>query len=75
MAKVLEEEVVEIRLNVPRAVADVLDASSIANRGSRNALVLRILTRWAHNKHHEASLVARAARVDPPGPDTEWGSM
>lgn len=73
MAK--QDDEVEVRLMVPRPVVDVLDASSLARSLSRTTLVLRVLTLWAANKHREASLVAKASRVDPPGPDTEWGSM
>ena len=55
-------EPVEIRFDVDRDIADILDAVSKANRMPRNALAASILKQWSDEKVHEATLVTRLAR-------------
>jgi hypothetical protein len=63
---------VELRGMVPRDVVDVLDAVSTAKRMSRIELVSRILASWAGQKHHEAMLVHRVTRGNPPTAEPVW---
>lgn len=64
----------ELRAECPREVVDVLDAVSIAQRLTRNQLVLRILHDWARDRLHEASLVTRVARGNPAAPESGGGT-
>jgi hypothetical protein len=63
---------VELRGMLSREVVDVLDAVSSAKRMTRIELVSRILADWAGRKHHEAMLVHRVTRGNPPLPDVGW---
>lgn len=58
----------ELRTECPREVVDVLDAISLAQRLTRGQLVVRILSDWARDRVHEASLLARVARLNPTEP-------
>lgn len=55
---------VELRGDIPRDVADVLDAVSQAKRIPRMELVNSILQGWADEKLHEAILVVRVTRSE-----------
>lgn len=55
---------VELRGDIPRDVADVLDAVSQARRVSRMELVTSVLQEWADAKLHEATLVVRVTRSE-----------
>jgi hypothetical protein len=63
----------ELRADCPREVIDVLDAISLAQRLTRNQLVLRILHDWARDRRHEASLVARLSRGNLPDAENSGG--
>lgn len=52
---------VELRGDIPRELADVLDAASMAANQSRISLVIDVLHEWALRKHREATLVLRVA--------------
>ena len=66
------DNVVELRGMLSREVVDVLDAVSSAKRMTRIELVNRILADWAGRKHHEAMLVHRVTRGNPPLADATW---
>lgn len=53
---------VELRGDIPRDVADVIDASSQAKRVSRMEIVNLILLEWAEHKRYEATLIVRVTR-------------
>lgn len=55
---------VELRGDIPREVADVLDAVSQARRVPRFELVNSILRDWAEDKLHEATLIVRVSRCE-----------
>ncbi len=59
---------VELRGDVPRNVADVLDAVSQARRISRMELVNAILSEWADETLHEATLIVRVTRAEGRSP-------
>lgn len=63
---------VELRGMLPRDVVDVLDAVSSAKRMTRFELVSRILASWAQQKNHEAMLVHRVTRGNPPIAEPAW---
>jgi hypothetical protein len=63
---------IELRGMCPREVVDVLDAVSVAKGLTRTDLVNRILLDWAKRKHHEAMLVHRVTRGNPPAADGPW---
>lgn len=70
-----ERDTVELRGDVPRWIANVLDAVVMA-RGGQAANVHRatvfneVLAAWAEKKVHEASLVQRLAGCNPTGSET-----
>lgn len=55
----------ELRTDCPKSVIDILDAVSLAQRLTRGQLVVRVLTEWADQRHREASLIAKLARINP----------
>ena len=57
---------IELRGDIPRDVADVLDAVSMANSCSRIDVVNEILHEWASERVHEASVIMRVTRGNPP---------
>lgn len=60
-----ERESVELRTDLPREVADVVDAISVAQRLTRGQLVVRILSEWAQQRMHEHSVLSRVVRSNP----------
>lgn len=58
----------ELRTECPREVVDVLDAVSLAKRLTRGQMVVAILSDWARDRQHEASLIARLGRGNPAEP-------
>lgn len=60
----------ELRGDCPKSVLAVLDAVSMARgMNSRMPLVNEILSEWAKNKVHEASLITRLTRDYPQPPE------
>lgn len=54
---------VELRGDMPREVADMLDAVSAARRMSRIELANKILAKWAEDKRHEAEVIQRVTNL------------
>lgn len=63
-------EQVELRQMMPRAVADVLDAVSLARGLTRTDLVNQILVEYTDKRVHEATLICRLSRGNPCASDT-----
>ncbi len=61
---------VELRGMVSRSVVDILDAVSSARRMPRNELAHEILTKWANEQIHVATLIQRVTRSNPPPSDS-----
>jgi hypothetical protein len=61
---------VELRGDCPRLTVEVLDAVANARRICRTELVNSILSEWANQQLHEASLVRRVTRGNPAA--AEW---
>lgn len=55
-------EQVELRQNIPAETAQVLDAIAIARRCSRAEVVAEVLNRFANERLHESTIVARVMR-------------
>ena len=59
-----------LRQDLPLDVVSVLDAVAIARDIKRTELVAEILGDWCKKKRHEASLIERVTRGNPPLADT-----
>lgn len=57
---------VELRGPCPRDIVDVIDAISSARDMDRMALVVEVLRDWARGRLHEATVLARVTRGNPP---------
>lgn len=55
----------ELRLDAPNELVTILDGISLAQRITRNQLVLRVLHEWADARVHEASVLARLTGINP----------
>ena len=55
----------ELRLDAPNELIAVLDGISMAQRLTRNQLVLRVLHDWADARVHEANVLAKVAGINP----------
>lgn len=62
-----------MRFDVPRAVADVFEATRIAKRMTKDALGRLIFTEWAREQAHMAKVIGNVTRgkgIDVP---SQWG--
>lgn len=55
-------EMVELRFDVPRHCADILDGVKFARHIQRNSLCAQILIEWASLKERESIVVGRLTR-------------
>ena len=60
----------DLRLEVSRFVATVLDAVSLSQNLTRNQLVFKILTEFAEQRHREASMIAKLMPINPADADS-----
>lgn len=67
-----DDDVVELRGDVPKNVMAMLDAIAMAKRVSRMALVRKILNDWAVKTYHEAMVVERVTKGNPPLVAIDW---
>ena len=65
----LREQTTELRMDAPDELVTVLDGISLAQRLTRNQLVLRVLAEWAQARVHEASVLSRVGALNPAAPD------
>lgn len=61
---------VELREEVPRDLVDVIDAVSAARGVSRRQVVMDVLHAWALDRVHEATVIMRVTRGNPPLAET-----
>jgi hypothetical protein len=66
------DDTIELRMQTPKLVIDVLDAVSTARRISRAEMANRVLEKWARSVIHELSLVERVTRGNPSVPANSW---
>jgi len=62
---------VELRTEIPVAVAETLDAESLAEGITRGQLVNRLLQDWHARRRHAHSLLGRVARRHPGAPEED----
>lgn len=67
-----DAETIELRGDIPKNVMAMLDAVSAAKRVSRMSLVRRILNDWAVKTYHEAMIVERVTKGNPPLAAMDW---
>ena len=60
---------VELRTEIPVAVAETLDAESLAEGITRGQLVNRLLLDWHSRRRHAHSLLSRVTRRNPAAPE------
>lgn len=66
------DDLVELRGEISRRHADVLDAVAMATPGSsRMAIVRQVLEEWCARKEHEAMLIARVLRGNGSDPEPD----
>ncbi|MDA8260232.1 MAG: hypothetical protein M0Z99_32140 [Betaproteobacteria bacterium] len=68
--ELIDKSEVELRGNVPRWIADVLDGVAIARETSRMAIVNEILAPYAKQRLHEAMLLQRIVQRNGSQPPT-----
>lgn len=56
---------VELRVELPRHLMDMLDARVMARRSSRKEETIAIFEQWAKELVHQSTLVQRLARGNP----------
>lgn len=69
------EEQLELRGLYPRDLVEALDMIALAKGMTRTDLVGRICSAYVAKKQHEASLVAKTARIHPPPMDSGWSPL
>lgn len=67
-----DSDTVELRGDIPKNLMAMLDAVSAAKRVSRMSLVRKVLNDWAVKTYHEAMIVERVTKGNPPLVATEW---
>lgn len=65
---------VELRVEIPRDIANVLDGFSLAQDKKRTELVNEILEDWARRRVHEWNLLGRVAGLHPVASDALRGA-
>jgi hypothetical protein len=65
----------ELRGLYDREVVEALDMIALAKGMTRADLVGRVVTAYVVHKQHEASLVAKTARINPPPMDSGWSPL
>lgn len=71
----VNDDTAELRGDIPKNLMAMLDAVAIAKRISRMALVRKILHDWALKTYHEAMVVERVTKGNPPLAEIEWQEM
>jgi hypothetical protein len=71
----VEDDVVEMRFNVPKWVAEVIDAHCTAKRLPRTAQCASVLANWAKNEIHLATVVGRVTRGNGNVTPSGWGDL
>jgi hypothetical protein len=68
------EDTVELRGCYERDLVAALDMIAMGKRMTRTDLVGRVLRMYVLQKQHEASLVSKLPRINPPVLDSQWSS-
>lgn len=75
MATEPSDEIVELRFNVPRWVADVLDAHCSAKRLPRTKMCESVMCAWAAPTMHLANVVGRVTRGNGFEKPSGWSDL
>jgi hypothetical protein len=67
-----DSDTVELRGDIPKNLMSIIDAVSMGKRVSRMSLVRRILNDWAVKTYHEAMIVERVTKGNPPLTAIDW---
>ena len=74
-----DDEVVELRFNVPRWIAEVVDAHCAAKRMNRTDIAKAVMDKWARSELHLAMVVTRVTKGNGIAPPVEspsaWGDI
>jgi hypothetical protein len=70
-----EDDQVELRFNVPRWVAEVIDAHVSAKRLPRTAVAANVVANWAKSEIHLATVVGRVTRGNGNVTPSAWGDL
>jgi metal-responsive CopG/Arc/MetJ family transcriptional regulator len=65
---------VELRGCYDHDLVAALDMIAMAKRMTRSDLVGRVLRMYVAQKQHEASMVAKTARINPAAVDSQWNT-
>ena len=68
-------EKLELRGLYDRELVEALDMLALAKRLTRSDLVGRVLRSYVASKQHEAMLIAKSPRVNPPAADSDWSEL
>lgn len=69
---------VELRFGAPRWVVDVIDAhvaAGLTRRPSRNKIAIAVLSQWARDQIHLATVVERLSRGNGITPPSDWAEL
>lgn len=69
-----DDDTVEVRFNVPRAVYDVFDAVRMGRNMNKSKLAIQIFVDWADREAHVSTLVQRITRGKAIASPAEWDS-
>jgi hypothetical protein len=64
------KDTVELRGDIPRELADVLDAVSIAEGRSRVQQVIVVISEWAERQRRIATVLHQITKRNPARPDS-----
>ncbi len=70
-----DDDTVEMRFNVPRWIAEVVDAHCLAKRVPRTDQARSILAQWARSEIHLATIVGRVTRGKGDEKPSDWGEL
>lgn len=71
----IDDEMVELRFDVPRRVFNVLDGYCKAKRVPRNKQAALVMTEWAREMSHVANVVMAINRGNGNEPQSEWADL
>ena len=68
----VDDDMVEMRFNVPRRAYDVFDAVRIGRNQSKSAMAMSIILEWAAREVHVSTVVQRITRGKAPVSQANW---
>lgn len=65
-------DTLELRGSYDRDLVQALDMIALAKGMTRTDLVGRVLAMYVARRQHEASMVVKGPRINPPALDSQW---